>query len=307
MNRKLPLALGAIYLLWGSTYLAIRYALDGFPPFMLGAVRYVLSGALLLGVASALGHERPSPRQFGNAAVTGLLVVLAANGAIIWSEQFIPSGLAALLVASLPLSLLGLEGVFDHRAPGPLALAGALLGIGGVALLVVFAGAHHPGLPLRASALWAEIVVILGTMANAVGIMLGRRLSLPRSGLFQSAGAQLAAATGFLALAVATGEVQRVRWLAVPLLAWAGLAYLVIFGACIGYSAYFWLIRNALPTLVGTYSLVNPVVALTLGVLVLGEPLDARTLVGAAAIVVSVGLVILESASRERTAGIRSR
>jgi drug/metabolite transporter (DMT)-like permease len=196
--------------------------------------------------------------------------------------------MAALLVGSLPLWVLGLEAVAPGGTrPTWLGVGGILLGLAGVALLVwptLAAGAQ--------AALWAQGLVLVATLLWAIGTLIGRRVAVPRSGVYNSAFQMIAAALGFMGLSVAFGEPARFQWEAVSRDAWLAWAYLVVFGSCIAFSAFAWLVQRVKPEVVSTYAYVNPVVAVALGAWLLKEPVDGWTLVGAALVVVSVGLVI---------------
>jgi drug/metabolite transporter (DMT)-like permease len=206
---------------------------------------------------------------------------------VVWSVQYIPSGLSALLVASLPLWTLALEALMPGGArPTKGALLGIMLGFIGVVTLM------WPGLGGGwTQALWAELGVLVGTVAWAAGTLIGRRIAVPLSSLQNSAWQMLAAAVAFTVLTLVLRE-PVVAPATVPLWAWGAIAYLVVFGSCVGFSAYAWLVRHVRPELVATYAYVNPVVAVALGAWLLHEPLTSWTLAGATLIVASVALVI---------------
>lgn len=293
---RVALALGTLYVVWGATYLAIRVAVAHLPFAWLCAARYVVAAALLLGLAAALRQPRPTAREAGWAGVMGLFTVFGMNGLVVYAEQTISSGLAALLVASLPFWLVGLE----RLAGTPVsrrAAAGCALGVAGVA------GVSAPGLTGGVDVV-AVGLVLLAALLNAGGLVLARRVPMPASGLYMSAWAQGAAAVAFVATTAGLGE--RVAWAQVPAAAWWALAFLTVFGSVVGYSAYFWLSKAAPPEVVSTYAFVNPLVAVLLGAALLGEPLDAATVAGGAAILAAVVLVTRPRRSgRPRTSGAR--
>jgi drug/metabolite transporter (DMT)-like permease len=284
----LALALGIVYVVWGSTYLAIRVAVEDVPPFLMAGGRWVLAAMILLAVGAATRQPFPTARELGWAALVGCFLLIGGNGLVVWAEQYISSGMAALLVGSLPLWVLGLEAV----APGGdkptwLGVGGILMGLAGVTLLVwpsLVAGAQ--------SALWAQGLVLVATLLWAIGTLIGRRVPMPRSGLYNSGFQMLAASLGFCVLSAAFGEPARFDWAAVSRDAWLAWGYLVVFGSCIAFSAFAWLVQNAKPDLVSTYAYVNPVVAVALGAWLLNERVDAWTVVGAALVVASVALVV---------------
>ncbi|HEY9855043.1 MAG TPA: EamA family transporter [Stenomitos sp.] len=281
-------ALAIVYLVWGSTYLAIRIAVGGLPPFLMAGMRYLLASLLMIAAGLATRQVRPTWREVSSSSVVGLFLLLGGNGLVVWAEQYVSSGLAALLVASVPLWILAQQAAWPGGSrPTPLGTAGVLLGFGGVVALMwpqISGGERH--------ALWAQGVVLIGAFLWAFGTLLGRRLPMPRSGVYSSAFQMLGAAVAFLAISAGFGEPAHVNWSTVPLQAWGALAYLVVMGSCVAFSAFAWLVQNAKPDLVSTYAYVNPVVAVGLGALILQEPVDAWVLAGAALIVSSVVLVV---------------
>jgi drug/metabolite transporter (DMT)-like permease len=279
---RTAIALGTIYVIWSTTFFGIRLALDAFPPFLLGATRFLLAAALLVAGAMAARAPRPRLAEVAGAGLLGLVIVLIPNGSVIWAEQSIPTGIVALLGATTPLFVLGFQAALGAR-PGWRGVVGIVLGLVGVGVLVA------PGLAgglQGAVVLQAELV--LASLVCAFGMVVGKRLPTPVSGLYNAALTMLAGGLGFLACAAVHGERLPVE---VPLHAWGGLAYLVVFGSCLGFTAFTWLVQHARPTLVATSSYVNPVLAMLVGIWALHEPLASSTLIGAAVIVGSVVLV----------------
>lgn len=282
------LALGVVYLVWGSTYLAIRVAVEGLPPFMMAGTRWLLAAGIMFAAAALTRQARPSRREIVGASVTGLFLLVGGNGLVTWAEQEIDSGLAALLVASLPLWILAIETVTPGSTrPTATGAAGIALGFLGVVVLLL------PSLQSGAqAALWAQALVLFGTLLWAIGTLIGRRVAVPRSGVYNSAWSMLFASLVFWVLSAGFGELGRIEWAEVPQSAWLATGYLVVFGSCVAFSCYTWLVKHARPDLLSTYAYVNPVVAVLLGALILHEPLTPYTLAGAALIVASVALVI---------------
>jgi drug/metabolite transporter (DMT)-like permease len=276
-------AYAAVYLIWGSTYLAIRVAVGDIPPLLLMGVRCTAAGALMLAWA-AVRRERATRHHWRHAAVAGGLMIAATYGALGWAEQRIASGAAALLSATSVLWLTAL----DWRRSGPpraTTVAGLALGIGGVAALV---GA---GLPGRGNAA-AALVLLGGTAAWAAGSLYSRPPRLPRSIALGAGMPLVAGGAMLLAASIASGEashydVHRASHAAL----WA-LAYLIVFGSLVGFSAYAWLLRVAPASRVGTHAYVNPLVAVALGWGFAGEPITATTGVAAAMIAASVAMVL---------------
>jgi drug/metabolite transporter (DMT)-like permease len=284
--------LACIYLVWGSTYLAIRVAVRTMPPFAMASVRFLLAGALLYAVARRRAGPlaRPTRHHWAAAFVVGSALLAGGNGLVTWSEQRIPSGHAALLIATVPLWMAVLDHVWNGvRLTRPVG-AGLVLGFAGVALLARPAG----GVDGIGSA-----VVVLAALSWAWGSLRSRSIGLHPDPLLASAMQMLGGSLTLGVAALVTGEGSDISAHAISRSSVLALAWLVIFGAIVAFTAYAWLLRNAPTSLVGTYAYVNPVVAVFLGAALLGETITARTLVGGAVIVAAVVLIV---ASRRRVA-----
>ena len=287
-------ALGLVYVVWGSTYLAIRYLVETLPPLLSASARFLTAAALLS--AYVLVRRRPvrvpSARQTAGAAGIGLLLLLGGNGGVTLAESaHLPSGLAALLVAGVPLWVVVLRALARDR-PSPTTLAGVALGLVGLAVLLL------PGARPQGVASWAVLLVLLSSVLWAVGSYLASRLDLPADPL-QTTVLQMVGGGAGLALAgLLRGESLDVgRVSAVSVAAWA---YLVVFGSLVAFTAYSWLLGTAPVSWVATYAYVNPVVAVLLGVVVAGEAVTATTLVGGAVTVLAVAVVVAEEGRRRR-------
>jgi drug/metabolite transporter (DMT)-like permease len=283
------LALSALYVIWGSTYLAIRVADRTIPPFLMGGVRFLIAGGLMYAWAIRRGErdeDRPTGSQWLAATVVGGFLLLGGNGAVVWSEQHNPSGITALLIATVPLWLALLDRlVFGKRLP-ILAVGGLVIGFGGVVLLVGGKSAGH----FRISGV---IVTLAGALLWAVGSLYARRAKLPSRPLVGT-GMEMIAGGALLTLAgVVTGELGKVHFSQISGESFLGLLYLIVFGSWIGFSSYVWLLRVAPVSLVGTYAYVNPVVAVLLGWAILSEAVSGRTILAGAVIVIGVALIIL--------------
>ncbi len=283
-------AFAAIYVVWGSTYLAIRFAIETLPPFLMAGVRFLAAGAILYTWTRLRGTPAPAARHWRSAAIVGGLLLLGGNGGVVWSEQRVASGLAALLVATVPLWVVGFEAlglggaVAGHRLPAPRVLVGVGLGLLGVALLVGPGRiAGGPGAdPLGAG------VLVLASMSWAAGSLYSRRAALPASPFLATAMEMLAGGALLTLAGIATGEVGRLDLAAASARSLAAFGYLVGMGSLVGFTAYIWLLRVERPARVATYAYVNPVVAMLLGWALADEPLSARTLLAAAVIVAAV-------------------
>ncbi|HET9952679.1 MAG TPA: EamA family transporter [Candidatus Eisenbacteria bacterium] len=289
------LAFACIYLIWGSTYLAIRFAIESIPPFLMVSIRFLLAGALLYGWAASRGEAvRATAAQWRAAFFFGGLFFVVGNGGVSWAELRIPSGIAALLVAMVPLWMTLLEWLRrrDQR-PSPQALVGLLVGFLGVALLI------GPGESLTKSAIdpLAAGVMVLTTLGWAYGSIHARGAPHPPS-LLQSAAMQMLAG-GVLSglLGSLLGEWRSVDLSAVSGRSTLAFFYLVVFGSIVAFTAYTWLLRAVRPARVGTYAFVNPIVAVFLGWALGGETVTGRTIVAGAVIVCGV-ILILRARSR---------
>jgi len=284
---KVILAFAAIYLIWGSTYLGIRIAIETMPPLLMAGARHLTAGIVMFAVCRAMGMSMPTPRHWVSALAIGGLMLLGGNGAVSWSEQLVPSGLAALVIATVPLWIALLEWRIKGIRPAAQAMAGIGLGLLGVALLIGpgrLLGGHAPN-PLGVG------VLLTGAFAWSLGSLYSRRAPLPPHPLLVVSSQMVAGGLLLLLAGLATGEASRVNPGALSLRSAAAFAYLVLFGSIVGYTAYIWLLRVTTPERVATYAFVNPVVAVLLGWAFAGEALTPRILSAAAVIVAAVVLV----------------
>lgn len=290
------LALGAVYVIWGSTYLAILFAIETIPPFLMAGTRYLTAGAILYLWARAQGAPRPSLIHWRSAAVIGAFLLLMGNGSVVWAEQRIDSGFTALLISTEPLWIVLLVWLQTGRKrPNPRVIAGLVLGFVGLVLLVRPSGSAKIDL-------LAAAVVVLASVSWAWGSLYGQRAPLPSSPI-ASTGLQMLAGGALLLIAsTITGEPARFVLSEVSLRSWLSLGYLVVFGAIVAFTAYVWLMRVAPPVLVSTYAYVNPVVAVFLGWALAGEPLTAGML-GAAAVILTGVAVITSSQGKSKEEG----
>jgi drug/metabolite transporter (DMT)-like permease len=278
---QIGLALASVYLVWGSTYLAIRIGLEGYPPFLMGGLRFLFASALFYGFLRWRGHAAPTPAQWRNAAVMGLLMLLLGNGMVNFAEQTVSSGLAAIAVASMPLWA-GMFSAFKGRHPSRLEWLGLGLGFGGVVWLN-FGSAMSASLP-------GMVALLLAPMAWAFGSVWSRDRDLPAP--FMSTAAQmLCGAVAMLAVGLLLGE--RLHALP-PLRPTLAVLYLALFGSIVAFSAYVWLLQHVRPALATSYAYVNPPIAVLLGALLLGEHVDGHV-IGAMAVIL-VGVLIITRA-----------
>jgi len=292
MRVRTALAFAAIFIIWGSTYLAIKYAVAEIPPLLTAGLRHLIAGTVLLAWAHAKGL-RASGVEWRHSLVVGVLFFLIGHGTLHWAEQIVPSGLSALLVATEPVwiaILLALTG----RAPlHRRTLGGLLLGLIGVAVLVRF----DRGTDSR-SLLIGSVAILIGAASWAAGVVYGQRVALPRDAMLRTATTLLCGAALLLTTSAAVGELAHVS--APSTRALASLAFLVVFGSIAAFSAYYWLLDRFPATLVATHTYVNPAVAVVLGWALGGEPLSASLIVG---LVIVTSAIALVSASEYRSDG----
>lgn len=277
-------ALLVLYVVWGSTYLGIALAIETMPPLLMAAARFLVAGALLYALTARVAG-RPGRREWLWAVVTGVPLLLVGNGGVVWAQQTVPSGVAALLIASVALWIALFDRVFYGRRLGPRALAGLVLGFAGVGILVGTAGTAD--VPLAGA-----LLLVAAGAGWATGTLLARGAALPENTLMAAAMQMLAGGGALLAVALAAGEGAAVDASAFSLRSLAGWAYLVVFGSVLAFSVYGWLLKATRTSLVATYAYVNPIVAVLLGWVVLGEEIAARTLVAGAIVVLAVALIV---------------
>jgi len=298
---RIWLALGTVYILWGSTYLGIKYAIDTIPPLLMGSLRFLVAGGLLYVLAIRTRDTRGDEvgaRQWIAALVIGGALLVGGNGGVILAEQYAPTGVVALLVATAPLWIAIIDRVaFGRRLP-PLVIVGLLVGFGGVAFLIGSPGSGHINLFGAALALAAPV-------CWASGSVFTRHVRLPTRPLVAAAMEMLWAGLLFGIASILTGELGRLHWEHVSPTSILALVYLIVFGSLVGFSAYVWLLRSAPLSLVSTYAYVNPVVAVILGAIFVGEAINARLVIAGGIIILAVALIVFarnRAASQARVA-----
>lgn len=280
----------AVYLIWGSTYLGIRFAIETMPPFLMASARWLAAGGLLYAWRRFAGDAAPTAREWLSASIVGVALILGGNGLVSWAQQWVPSGLTALLIAIVPLWIAVLLWSKTGMRPAPRVAAGILLGLAGVAVLS--APAIIGGFRGATATLFGTLAILAATLSWASGSIYSRGAKLPKSTLLAVAMEMLAGGIALGIVGLATGESARVDLAGISARSWIAFGFLAIFGSIVAFSAYIWLLREVRPELVATYAFVNPVVAVILGTLVAGETLTARTIAAAALIVVGVALVV---------------
>lgn len=288
------LALGTVYLVWGSTYLAIAIAVQTLPPLFYSGIRFGLAGLILAAWLAFRGVDlRISRRELIGAATVGTLMLAVANGLVNVAERTVPSGVAALIIASIPLWIVVYRMVAGERVGRDL-LAGVFLGLVGAAILVVPGGLNGTIDPLGA------FLLFIATLSWALGTFLSPRLATPRNALVSTAYQMLAGGVVLIVAGLGRGELANIDPATFSFRSVLAFAYLVVFGSLVAFSAYTWLLQNASVSLVSTYAFVNPVVAVFLGALILAEPITASILIGAAVIVVAVAFIVFRQNAARR-------
>jgi drug/metabolite transporter (DMT)-like permease len=291
---QIAVAFLAVYLVWGSTYLAIRVAIEALPPFLMAATRFLTAGVLLYAVGRLGGAPRPALHEWRASVVLGALFLLVGNGGVVWAEAHgVPSGLAALLVATTPLWTVLFEWRAGGAPPDPGTAVGLLAGLGGVALLVVPGSSINPGLLDIRGAAGCLIASLSWSFASVHSLKPG----LPRSPAIASSLQMLAGGALLATVGLVLGEGGRAVLGAMSLRSLLALAYLIVFGSLVTFTAFTWLLRVSTPSRVATCAYINPVVAVLLGWGFAGERLTARSLVAAAVI---LGAVVLITTARAR-------
>jgi drug/metabolite transporter (DMT)-like permease len=281
----------AVYVFWGSTYLAIKYAIETLPPFLMAGARFAVAGGILfLAARLSKDYDRPTAAHWKTSFIVGTLLLLGGNGGVVIAQHYIPSSFAALLVATEPffIVILGWLWLRGGRPNWKVAL-GLLVGFAGVWLLI--SGRDSAGAGADGDQWIGILAVVGGALSWAIGSLYGLRAMTPRSSL-QTAGMQMiAGSAALLVVGIARGEWSTFNPAAISGSSLAGLSYLVVFGSLIGFTAYSWLLKNARPSTVATYAYVNPVIAVILGWLIAGELMTGQMLLGAGVIVGSVVLI----------------
>ncbi|PTU30732.1 EamA family transporter [Stenotrophobium rhamnosiphilum] len=291
-KTKILLAFAIVYIVWGSTYLAIRVAVESIPPALCAGLRFDIAGTLILIYALSRGHRLPATRRdWFNIVFTGSMMLIGGNGLVTYSEQWVPSNQAALIVATgaLWIAWFGTFGNSGEKLR-PLTIAGLLIGFAGVAVLV------GGGLSARSAPLMAYAALLFAPITWAVGSVHSRRHPVSNTPLMTAALQMLTAGIVMTIAGLLMGEQEQLRWEPRSLLA---MAYLIVFGSCIAYAAYVWLVQQVTPALLGTYAYVNPAVAVLMGWLILDETLTQTQVIGTLVILAAVLLVTLTPRRRK--------
>jgi len=296
LRWQIALALTSVYIIWGSTYLAIRFAIETIPPFLMAGTRFLVAGTILYVWARSRGSERPSFLNWKAALAVGGLLCFGGNGGVVWAEQTVPSGIAAVLVGTVPLWMVLIEALRPKGVrPTKGVLVGIAIGFFGVILLVGQGGLSAGGSPVP---LVGALIVVGATLSWAIGSLYSRSAPLPKSSQLSTAMQMLMGSAMFFVASVISNEWAGLKPASVSLLSSLSVAYLVFFGSLVAFTAYIWLLRATTAAKVSTYAYVNPVVAVFLGWSLAGEAVTIGTIV-AAGIIISAVVVITTYRSRK--------
>lgn len=281
----------AVYIVWGSTYLAIKFAVQTMPPFLMASTRFLIAGSILYLFRRLWKDPRPQRTEWRSAAIVGFFLLVVANGCVVWAEQRVPSGIAALLVAAAPLWMVLIDWVRPPgRPPAKLALLGVLLGFAGIVVLI--GPSEFIGIEGSIDRLGA-LALLISSFSWAFGSLYSRQAKLPASPLLWTGMEMLMGGFGLLLVGTIAGEWQQLQLAEISTRSIIGLVYLIVFGSWVGFAAYTWLLRVASTTLVSTYAYVNPLVAIWVGNFLANEPITPRVLIAAAVIIGSVVLITI--------------
>jgi drug/metabolite transporter (DMT)-like permease len=293
-------AMTSVYIIWGSTFLAIRFAIETIPPFLMAAIRFLIAGGTLYVIRRSRGDAAPSRGEWRATGIIGILLLVGGNGGVVWAEQYVASGVAALLIGAAPLWMVLIEFLNPQgRRPSRWAILGVILGFVGIAVLI--GPSQLTGSEGEVNIIGAG-VLIFSSLFWATGSLYSRHATLPSSPLLGTAMEMLGGGAGLLLLSVLTGEFNRLDLTHVSARSLGGMAYLIVFGSWIGLTSYTWLLRVAPTPLVFTYAYVNPVVAVLLGHLLAAEPLTLQIIIAATIVIGSVALTTIS-----QQASIRSK
>ena len=289
MKTRIWAAMLAIYIIWGSTYLAIRFAVETIPPFFMAGTRFLVSGLILYIWRRMSGDPAPTRRQWLSAITVGLLLLLGGNGVLSWAEQKVASGIAALIIASIPLWIALIDAVRPHGTrPDWKLVLGLLIGFAGMVLLITSSDAQRSQ---EGMSLVGLLALLLAAFLWSLGSIRGRDADMPASSLLSTGIEMLGGAGGLFLASALFGEWRALDVTATSLRSLLGLVYLIAAGSLVGFTSYSWLLRNAPVSLVSTYAYVNPVVAIFLGAWLGGEVINVRVVVSALVIIASVVVI----------------
>jgi drug/metabolite transporter (DMT)-like permease len=292
-------AFASIYLIWGSTYLAIGFAVQTMPPFLMGGIRFMIAGALMYGWLRWRGEAHPTNLiHWRSAAIVGGLLLLGGNGGVVWAEQTVPSSVTALLIATVPMWIVLVDWLRPKGIrPNRWIVGGVALGLTGIVILI----GPQNFLQGNQSDLIGPIVLVFASLSWAIGSVYSRLAALPSSPLMGTAMEMFAGGALLTILGTLTGEWGRLDLAGISAKSWVSLVYLILFGSLIGFTSYIWLLKVTTPARAATYAYVNPVVAVFLGWALNNEPITFQTIIAATIIITAVALIISNQGRRKST------
>jgi drug/metabolite transporter (DMT)-like permease len=297
MKTKIWIALLTLYIVWGSTYLGIKVAIETIPPFFHAGIRFLVSGIILVTWQHTAGQQMPTRKQWVSTAIIGTLLLLGGNGLVAWAEQVIPSGVAALIIGSVPMFLVVIEALRPNGIkPNWQAIVGLLIGFAGIFILV--GPAEISGNTAKLNP-YGVVALFFACLFWSIGSIYSKSADLPKSSLMSSGAQMLMGSIGLFIISLVTGELNHWDPASISTRSIYGLLYLILAGSLIGFASFGWLLQNAPISLVATYAYVNPVVAVLLGNWLAAEPLEPR--IGLAAAII-IGSVIFINMTKPRAA-----
>ena len=289
MRFSVALAFIIVCVVWGSTYLAIRFVIETAPPFFTAGTRWAVAGFLLYAVIRLRGAQRPSRSHWFSAFVVGGLMLLAGHGAVVWAEQWIPSGLTSILVATVPMWVTLVESVNYKKKPNWKVLIALLAGFAGVIILVE----DMPTLGEGMIGTFAAVAILFGALAWGSGSFYSRTAKMPDSHFLGVAMQMIVGGVLLFSASFVTGEFAGLQLASMSPRSFAALVYLIVFGSLVAFTSYIWLLKQIRPSRVATYAYINPVVALLLGLALADEQLTPRSIVSAIVIIISVAVITI--------------
>lgn len=302
-SSKLIAAFLAVYLIWGSTYLAIRFGLESLPPFLMSGTRYLIAGALIYLYAWKKGAGHPTKGQWLRATIIGVLLFVLGNGGIVLAAQSIPSGLVSLMVATVPIYIVLLDWWKGGKTPSHFTGAGLVVGVLGMILLLGPSKIGGTTSVDPVGIVWA----MLASLAWAIGSLYARHADLPKSQLQAASMETVTAGAIMILISACIGETNGFNIAEVTAKSWLSLLYLIVFGSIVGFTAYVYMLKAASPTRVSTYAYVNPVVAVFLGWALAGEAVTSQTIMASAVILCAVWLITRPSKANLQPVPVRTR
>jgi len=283
------LAFASVYVLWGSTYLALRFVLESMPPFLMAAFRFLSAGTIMLLLARIGKHAWPSAKEIKNSALVGFLLLVVGNGGVVWAEQYINSGITALLITIEPVWVVLLLWMrSNEHKPSPVVWIGIFLGIAGMLVLI---GPSSIGEVEQLNP-WGVLALLVSSLSWAIGSVFALRMQLPSSSSMNTCFQMLSAGFMFLLISLGRAEWNGFELSSITMHSWLGFLYLLIFGSLIGYTSYGYIVKKAPPTSVSTYAYVNPVIAVFLGWWLGNERVGTQTILAALLLVSAVVLIL---------------